>query len=102
LAAVPRDLARFPEGLLAAFGLVARFYLDRLRVCGVGGVDQCEGLVHVVMPELETLAVEMSCAECRRKPERGDVWRLLFADIGEVAVYCPECAEREFDDSRGR
>ena len=34
--------------------------------------------------------------------KRGDVWRLLFADIGEVAVYCPECAEREFDDSRGR
>jgi hypothetical protein len=25
-----------------------------------------------------------------------------LADIGEVAVYCPECAEREFDDSRGR
>jgi hypothetical protein len=32
----------------------------------------------------------------------GDVWRLLFADIGEVAINCPECAEREFDDSRGR
>lgn len=30
-------------------------------------------------------------------PDHGDVhgsWS--FADIGEVAIYCPECAEREF------
>lgn len=27
---------------------------------------------------------------------RGEDWRLLLADIGEVAIYCPECAEREF------
>jgi hypothetical protein len=29
----------------------------------------------------------------------GRVLALLFADIGEVAIYCPECAEREFGDS---
>jgi hypothetical protein len=35
------------------------------------------------------------CAECGRRAKRGELWRLLFADIGEVAIYCPECAERE-------
>jgi len=28
------------------------------------------------------------------------LWHLLFVDIGEVAVYCPGCAEREFGGSR--
>jgi hypothetical protein len=32
----------------------------------------------------------------------GELWRFYFADISEVAIYCPECGEREFDDSRGR
>jgi len=27
---------------------------------------------------------------------RREVWRVYFADIGEVVIYCPECAEREF------
>jgi hypothetical protein len=27
---------------------------------------------------------------------RSEVWRVVFADIGEVAIYCPGCAEREF------
>jgi hypothetical protein len=27
-----------------------------------------------------------------------EVWRVLFADIGEVYVFCPECAEREFGE----
>jgi len=26
-------------------------------------------------------------------------WRILFVDIGEVAIHCPECAEREFGTS---
>jgi hypothetical protein len=25
-------------------------------------------------------------------------WSLHFADLGEVAVYCPECDEREFGE----
>jgi hypothetical protein len=29
------------------------------------------------------------------------VWRILFADIGEVVTYCPEGAEREFGEIRG-
>jgi hypothetical protein len=34
--------------------------------------------------------------ECAREAEPGELWRLFFADLGEVAAYCPDCAEREF------
>lgn len=43
----------------------------------------------------ETLAA-VSCAECGGHPRAGELWRVLFADIGEAATYWPECAEREF------
>jgi hypothetical protein len=48
------------------------------------------------VPEPETVALDLTCAECERSPRTGEVWRVVFADIGEVAIYCPECAEREF------
>jgi hypothetical protein len=48
------------------------------------------------MPEPETVALDLTCAECGRSPRAGETWRILFADIGEVAI-CPECAEREFE-----
>jgi hypothetical protein len=32
----------------------------------------------------------------RRRPLPGERWSLRFADLGEVAVYCPGCDEREF------
>jgi hypothetical protein len=44
----------------------------------------------------ETLAA-VRCVECEREAEPGELWRLFFADVGEMAVYCPSCAEREFD-----
>jgi hypothetical protein len=44
---------------------------------------------------VEKLA-DVTCVECRRRPQLGEVWRLYFADIGELAIYCPECSEREF------
>jgi hypothetical protein len=48
------------------------------------------------VPEPETPALNLTCAECGRSPLRGEVWRLYFTDIGEAVVYCPTCAEREF------
>jgi hypothetical protein len=45
----------------------------------------------------ETIASNLTCAECGRSPERGEAWRLFWADIGEAVSYCPECAEREFE-----
>jgi hypothetical protein len=48
------------------------------------------------MPEPETAALSLTCAECGRSPRPGEVWRVYFADIGEAVTYCPECAEREF------
>ncbi len=45
----------------------------------------------------ETLAT-VRCVECGREAEPGEPWCLRFADLGEVAVYCPECAEREFGE----
>jgi hypothetical protein len=55
------------------------------------------------MPEPETVALGLTCAECERSPRRGETWRVLFADPGEAVTYCPECAEREFglSDSLG-
>jgi hypothetical protein len=50
------------------------------------------------MPEAETVALNLTCAECGRSPQPGEVWRLLFADIREAVTYCPECAEREFGE----
>jgi hypothetical protein len=52
----------------------------------------------MAQPEPETRALDLSCAECGRSPRPGETWRILFADIGEAVTYCPECAEREFDD----
>jgi hypothetical protein len=39
------------------------------------------------MPEPGTYALNLSCAECRRSPRPGEVWRLYFADIGETVTY---------------
>jgi hypothetical protein len=36
--------------------------------------------------------------ECGRSKRRAEVWHLIFVDLGEVAIYCPECAEREFGE----
>jgi hypothetical protein len=43
----------------------------------------------------ETLA-GVRCVECGRLQEQHERWHLYLADIGEVAIYCPGCAEREF------
>jgi hypothetical protein len=47
-------------------------------------------------PEPETIALNLTCAECGRSPRPGETWRILFADVGEAFIFCPECAEREF------
>jgi hypothetical protein len=44
----------------------------------------------------ETLADELTRGECGRRPLPGERWSPRFTDLGEVAVYCPECDEREF------
>ena len=44
----------------------------------------------------ETLALNLTCAECGRSPQRAEVWRVYFADLGEALTYCPTCSEREF------
>jgi hypothetical protein len=50
------------------------------------------------MPEPDTLALDLTCAECGCSPRADEVWRVLFADIGEAVTYCTECSEREFGD----
>jgi hypothetical protein len=50
------------------------------------------------VPEPGTIALDITCAECGRSSRAGETWRTLFAAIGEVYIFCPECAEREFDD----
>jgi len=54
------------------------------------------------MPSAEPLeSAEMfavvHCVECGRPWQGGEDWHLHFADIAEVAVYCPECDTREFE-----
>jgi hypothetical protein len=40
------------------------------------------------------------CAECARQPRpdenAADDWRAYSYGVGELVVFCPECAEREF------
>ncbi len=42
----------------------------------------------------------LSCAECGRAPLLEEVaeesWRAYSDGLGELHVFCPECAEREF------
>jgi DNA-directed RNA polymerase subunit RPC12/RpoP len=45
----------------------------------------------------ETLAA-VRCIECGRQRTDDERWRIYLADTGEVAIYCPECAGREFGD----
>jgi hypothetical protein len=52
------------------------------------------------------------CTECSRRPRRDenadDEWRVYSDGVGELLVFCPECAEREFSprapeaDQRGK
>jgi hypothetical protein len=45
----------------------------------------------------------LRCAECGRVPREAenadDDWRAFSDGIGELHVFCPECAEREFGNS---
>jgi hypothetical protein len=43
-------------------------------------------------------ALDLTCAECGRRSRAGETWRILFADVGEAFIFCPECAEREFGE----
>jgi hypothetical protein len=50
---------------------------------------------HVQIP------LRLVCAECDRlAPEGARGWRAYLTDDEppEIANYCPDCAEREFDD----
>jgi hypothetical protein len=48
-------------------------------------------------------AGELVCAECGRKPRdhenAADEWRPYSDGVGELIVFCPECAEREFGEA---
>jgi len=44
------------------------------------------------MAEPETVALNLTCAECGRSPHADEMWRILFADIAEAVSYCPEWA----------
>ena len=50
------------------------------------------------MPEPETIARDLACTECGRKPHAGETWQVYFVDLGEVALYCPDCSERDFGE----
>ena len=45
---------------------------------------------------IENTLAPLSCAQCARGFGSYEIWRAYFVDIGEVALFCPHCAEREF------
>jgi len=51
------------------------------------------------LPEPQTVALDLTCAECGRSPRPGETWRIMFADrvAREAVIYCRECAEQEFE-----
>ena len=46
--------------------------------------------------------VPLVCAECGRAPRddenAADEWRAYSDGVGELHVFCPACAEREFGE----
>jgi hypothetical protein len=54
----------------------------------------------LTVAEPETIALDLTGAECGRSPRAGETWRILFADkvAREGFIFCPDCAEREFED----
>jgi DNA-directed RNA polymerase subunit RPC12/RpoP len=48
----------------------------------------------------EKLDAKLRCANCGRKAREDenpdDEWRPYSDGVGELHVFCPECAEREF------
>ena len=40
---------------------------------------------------------DLRCEECRREPLDDERFRAYLTIDDEIAVYCPDCAEREFD-----
>jgi RNase P subunit RPR2 len=53
-------------------------------------------MIGQVAPKPETLADMLNCTECGRRLLPGERRSLRFADLGEVAIYCPECDRTEF------
>lgn len=48
----------------------------------------------------EELEAVLICQECAaHTDEAAQGWRAFLTDDDQVAVYCGECAEAEFDDS---
>ena len=55
-------------------------------------------LAQPVYSEAAEMLAVVRCVECERLQQQDEFWHLRFADIGEVAIYCPVCAEWEFSD----
>jgi len=53
-------------------------------------------MLAAVRAELTEPLAFVQCIECGRLGEDDETWHLRFADIAEVVIYCPTCAEREF------
>jgi hypothetical protein len=53
-------------------------------------ITECADYGERSIAETETVALDLTCAECGRSPRAGETWRILFADIGEAVTYCPE------------
>jgi hypothetical protein len=47
--------------------------------------------------KLTEYAKTLRCVECATETTDGVGWRALLTIDDEIAVYCPECAAREFD-----
>jgi hypothetical protein len=39
---------------------------------------------------------DLRCVECHRESREDERFRAYLTFDNEIAVYCPECAEREF------
>jgi hypothetical protein len=56
-------------------------------------------IISLVRVELAETSV-IRCVECGCYREDDERWYLRFSDIGELAIYCASCAEREFGGDR--
>ena len=41
----------------------------------------------------------IACVECGREPREGERFPAYLTTDDELAIYCPDCAEREFGET---
>ena len=85
---------------------LARLHKQLAAMAAVGSARDVQSVLERIIDlrrRIDEAEVGPRCIECGRLMGMGKRWRAYVADVAddtappEVCVYCPDCAEREFD-----